>query len=347
MKIISTDEERKTITLKVESADDQWYLNQVIRPGTVVGSMSMRRLDNRDDMIRPDSAPRKKMYISIKVVGTEFQPFTDVFRIMGEIVDAPPEVMGHHSINLDIGETLDIYSDYLDPSDRDLIEEAVERESGHKGYIISLDDSQCSIFRLWDNGTEEIASFEKEGGGKMYSEGGSFDQFYSDIVNDFEPVYADMKPVVVIGPSFFKKSLAKKLRDSLNNRLGKVTILDASVGGKAGLKDLVKRRGELGEVLDKVRYLQEAELVDELMAHIARGTGAAYGYRDVERALDYGAADSVMISESVFRSEEGKKLIEKASETGAKIVIVSSGHEEGVMFEEIGGIGAILRFEIG
>lgn len=347
MKVVGRDIERRSIKLRVESSDDLWYLNQILRPGVIVGSMTMRKVDTREDMVRADSPPRKKMYISIRITGTEFQQFTDTFRIMGEIVEAPPEVMGHHSINLDVGETLDVYSETLEKRDLDLIDEAVRRDTGHKGYIISIDDSDCVIYRLWDNGVEEIADFGREGGGKRYSGGGSFDQFYSNIVEDFKPVYNDMAPLIIIGPSFFKKSLEKRLREGLGDRLGRVNIVDTSVGGRGALKDLVRRRGELGEVLDEVRYLQEAEMVDKLMKNIARGSGAAYGMDEVEKALNYGAVESLLICEGKYRTEDGERLMERAKETGSGVIVISSGHEEGRMFEEMGGVGAILRFEIG
>ena len=66
---------------------------------------------------------------------------------------------------------------------------------------------------------------------------------------------------------------------------------------------------------------------------------------DTVKALNYGAVDLLILSKTLDKhiAKELKKL---AVDTGAKIEIVSTETEEGKQFENLGGIGAILRFRI-
>jgi protein pelota len=81
------------------------------------------------------------------------------------------------------------------------------------------------------------------------------------------------------------------------------------------------------------------------MEGIGKGRGAAYGRSEVERALEAGAVEVLMISESAFREGWGRILMTRCKETGSKGMIISTSHEAGDMLRRIGGAGALLRYE--
>ncbi len=108
----------------------------------------------------------------------------------------------------------------------------------------------------------------------------------------------------------------------------------------------------------------------------------AYGLNEVLRALEIGSVDMVLISENLDKKEfelqcncgiqkkflksEEKAICEKCNQMmsilgekdiieafeervkqyGTKLEIISSETREGVQFEQLGGIGALLRYNI-
>jgi stalled ribosome rescue protein Dom34 len=71
----------------------------------------------------------------------------------------------------------------------------------------------------------------------------------------------------------------------------------------------------------------------------------AYGKEPVEKALSFGAVDTVLLSKKLDK-EEIKYFEKKAQETSAKVELISVDTEEGIQFYNLGGIGAMLRFKI-
>ena len=63
------------------------------------------------------------------------------------------------------------------------------------------------------------------------------------------------------------------------------------------------------------------------------------------KALEYGAVDLLILSRAINKTLM-RELIKIAENTGATFEIVSTETEEGEQFNNLGGIGAILRFRI-
>ena len=72
---------------------------------------------------------------------------------------------------------------------------------------------------------------------------------------------------------------------------------------------------------------------------------AYYKEKDVRKALQYGAVELLIVSKS-FDKKTAKELTELAENTGSKVEIVSTETTEGEQFNNLSGIGAILRFKI-
>ena len=59
-----------------------------------------------------------------------------------------------------------------------------------------------------------------------------------------------------------------------------------------------------------------------------------------------GAVETLLITDEVFRDGPGRELMSAASQIGSKVMVISSVHDQGSMFQKMGGIGALLRFEL-
>jgi len=346
MRILDRNDDRRQYKVRIDSLDDLWYLHQALSEGAIAGSYTYRKLEAKEDQIRADSQPRIRVYLRITVDTSEFHPFTDVLRVGGEVIEGPHEISGHHTFNVDVGTVLDLEIPPDDTEAVSMLEEAEKGELGTLALAVSIDDETADLFRLRDYGMERIGTIRAGSGGKWTGKGGGWEEFYREIADLISQNIGEDHVLILTGPGFFKESLAKVLREEGIVDPSSMHVIHSSSGGAAGLREALSRGESLAATLKDLRFVRENELLEELMARIGRGKGAAYGLHEVERALSMGAVEVLLISERMFREGTGRVLMGAATETGARTMITSISHELGEMLDKIGGVGALLRFEI-
>ena len=76
---------------------------------------------------------------------------------------------------------------------------------------------------------------------------------------------------------------------------------------------------------------------------------AMYGPGHVNAAHELGAIDTLLISDSLFRTSDPRirlkyeKLVDDVRTGGGTAFVLSSGHGSGVQLEQLSGLAAILR----
>jgi len=110
----------------------------------------------------------------------------------------------------------------------------------------------------------------------------------------------------------------------------------------------VIRRGAVERVGRESRLSRESEAVERLLEGISSEEGAAtYGPDAVERAVDLGAVELLMVTDDRLLGDEGwGDLLERGEERGGDYLVVSSEHEPGAKLDALGGVAALLRFRI-
>lgn len=79
---------------------------------------------------------------------------------------------------------------------------------------------------------------------------------------------------------------------------------------------------------------------------------AWYGPKEVAKAVEKGAVGTLLVSNSLFRSNnigERRKhvrMVEEVKKSGGETLVLSSIHESGVRLDGLGGIAAILTFPL-
>ncbi|MFO8051246.1 MAG: mRNA surveillance protein pelota [Thermoplasmatota archaeon] len=336
-----------SLRIRIETLDDLWYLHQLLDEGTIVGSHTFRKPESRDDMIRSDSQPRIRIYLKISMEESDFQPFTDALRIKGEIIEGPPDISGHHTINANIGSVLDIKKEKMTETDSKVLEEAC-KASGYTGVLaVSMDDETAEVYRFRDYGVERIAEIKAGQGGKMFGNDDKWPDYDERISEVLEREIGEDTLLLISGPGFFKEELAKYLREKGVIPSERTHLLNSSSGGLSGLKEsLASDKGMVSAVSD-IRFVRENQVMDELMVRIGRGSGATYGLREVKRALEMGAVETLLLTDTLFKDPEGKELMESTAKVSSSSMVISTSHEMGEMLEKLGGAGALLRFDIG
>jgi len=152
-----------------------------------------------------------------------------------------------------------------------------------------------------------------------------------------------LKGILVGGPIPTKDEFLAQ--GQLVTKLKEKVIAVKDIGGTSmhGLQELVER---CEDVLAEQEITKQKVILDQFFERLAKEPNkVAYGEAEVEDRLNRGAIDKLIISKTMSR--EKVKLLEKiAKESSAEIHIVTNETAQGVQFDNLGGVGGLLRFEI-
>jgi len=104
--------------------------------------------------------------------------------------------------------------------------------------------------------------------------------------------------------------------------------------------------GVLERIHQDVQLGNEVRLMDELLLRISKDLPVAYGRGEVQKAIDFGAVEELMVSDSLIRDEAIVHLLDRAELQNSRIVVLSSTFDPGAQLEALGGIAALLRYRI-
>ncbi|MFC7167027.1 Vms1/Ankzf1 family peptidyl-tRNA hydrolase [Halospeciosus flavus] len=134
--------------------------------------------------------------------------------------------------------------------------------------------------------------------------------------------------------------------DYLDYRLQDRVVGTHSVeyASEKGLRELVEKAADAGE-LDVHREARDA--LDRFFAALHdEDEPVAYGPEEVDRALDYGAVDTLLVSAALDVADV-RELEARTADEGGDCVVVPEEVDRGQQFREaFDGVGALLRFEI-
>ncbi len=152
-----------------------------------------------------------------------------------------------------------------------------------------------------------------------------------------------LKGILVGGPVPTKDEFLEtgQLTTALKDKV--IAVKDLGNTDASGLRDLVDL---CQEVLAEQEVTKQKKILDDFFYALAKEPEkVAYGDKDVEQRLTEGSAKILILSKSLPR-DKIKHFETLARQTSVEIHIVTSETPEGVQFENLGGIGALLRFAV-
>jgi len=153
----------------------------------------------------------------------------------------------------------------------------------------------------------------------------------------------EIEGIIVGGPGPTKEDFANG--EFMNNNIKKkiIGIKHLSYTGDFGLNELVEKSED---VLAKEDIIKEKKLVERFLTMLSvNAEKVAYGQGEVERAVEMGAVEVLLLSEDISDSKT-EELIEKMDKAGGDILIISTETREGRQLSDMGGFAAILRFAL-
>jgi len=153
----------------------------------------------------------------------------------------------------------------------------------------------------------------------------------------------NLSGILVGGPGPTKEDFLKEgnLVTALQNKV--LAVKDIGYADEHGLELLVECSGD---VLQEQEIIREKKILEKFFDMLGKERDkTAYGKEPVEKAMSFGAVDTLFLSKKLAKAEM-RELEKKALETSVKVELISDETEEGQQFLNLSGIGAILRFKI-
>lgn len=205
--------------------------------------------------------------------------------------------------------------------------------------VISIRTLESQVMGKTRAGGQSARRFERERERQKHE----FFQKVAAIANDGF-VDDDVVSGVVIGGTL---ATAKEFAsgDYLNHRIKDRILNTYSVeyGTIQGLNQLVEKAQS--QILD-AEHQEEREILDEFLSRLRDGDEVAYG-DEIEKAIEYGAVDTAIVSTEVSR-ERRDEIEDAVAQQGGRVCVISTETERGSQFAEtFNGVGALLRFAVG
>ena len=290
---------------------------------------------------------RRRVWLVVRSEQVEFHEFTRHVRVTGPIVEGPFDIGRHHTLDFVEGDEVSIVKESLPPAERALLDEGLASVGEPRILLASVDWGDSTIVRLRGRAIEPVADVHRTLAGKQYG-GTQADKdrgtYVEELVALLEKEVAEATVVIVAGPGFLKEQVAKRLLERVPGVQKKLKVYPTSESGRVGIDELL-RSGKAAESLAGTVAAEEADLVEKLVTALGGGKRAAVGKREVQEAVEGGAAETILVLEDLIRDATIAAALDRARQARARIFIVRADGSGGKRLAALGGIGALLRYD--
>jgi protein pelota len=343
MRISHFDRKTGEMKLALETLEDLWHLERVLRVGDRVEARTLRSVKFGDG-----KEEKKPVKIVLGVESVEFAEAANRLRVGGKIVSGSPEEfvqMGrYHTFDFEPGSKLKVIKQWKNYEVARL-EKAVTESKRPLVRIVVMDESDAATAILRGYGVSYGPSFSCSGSKREGNYEEKVRQYYGDVAS-----YISKHPekFIVAGPGFAKDGLKDFMKEKYPGELERVSFENCSTSERSGVTELLKR-GVVAKVAGEARLEEEERLIEEFMAHLHKEDGlVAYGIDEVAGAVGCKAVGKLMVlDESLRKDGRVEEVAEKAEKMRAEVVFFSSESDAGHKLKGFGGVAAILRFRIG
>ena len=171
-------------------------------------------------------------------------------------------------------------------------------------------------------------------------------EFYNRIAEymkeNFFPKLTELKGILVGGPGPTKYDFVEGgyITDQLKRKI--IAVKDLSYTDEFGLTELLEK---CEDVLANEEVVDEKRIMTEFFEKLAKSDLGVYGEQQTIDALQMGAIDKLLLSESLD-DEKIEFFEEEAGKVGTTVKLISTETREGAQLRDIGKIAGILRFKI-
>jgi Predicted RNA-binding proteins len=215
--------------------------------------------------------------------------------------------------------------------------------------IVVLEDDTATLGLMRQFGIEYYGPIKGNVSGKRIIDKNrqkNIVQFYEKVIESIEK-FDSIQNIIIAGPGFVKNDFYDYIKDK-HKDLAKISIVEATgSGGRNGISEVLKK-GTVEKLTSENRVALEMGAVDKLLTEIAKNSSkVVYGLKETKNAINLGAVSELLILDTKIASENMGEEMDLVENMKGEVMVISSEHEGGKQLESLGGMAAILRYEIG
>ncbi|MBW2963543.1 mRNA surveillance protein pelota [Candidatus Woesearchaeota archaeon] len=351
MKIIHSDFKKGIAKIKVETLDDLWYLSHLIDPQDLISGKTLRKIKKTGQEERTQKVTRKPVFLKIQVDKIDFSPYNNVLRAGGKIIEGPDDLPkgSHHTFNLEEGTQVTIQKQKWLSYQKQKLQEATQKKFL---FLICIFDREDAFIALSKHYGHQILIELHGEVPKKETRALTKDTFYHDLIKALGEYNQRYQPenIILASPAFYKEDLLKLITEE---KLKKKIVLATCSSAKESALSEVLKRPELQQALKNSHLAEETKLVEEILTQISKNNLAAYGIREVKKAVEAGAVEKLLVLDALIQEYRAKEkyerldyLMKTTDQTKGTVHIISSEHEGGQKLKGLGGIAALLRYKL-
>ena len=341
--------------LRIESDDDLWVLARLASTGRHLAMLGERRdTTTAESGSRAKAAERKKMWIELRILNTEYQSYSDILRVHGIIEQAPIDIGSHHTHLIEIGDEIELISMVPFPAfDSSLLKDAVDSSNKSNVSVVVVENDEIILFEITSRGLREGATWTMRGGGKrgdVRTSESVAQSFQKQVAKEILAATSTELPMILCGPGHAREKLRTVILEIEPER--NLRLIGTSMAGRAGANEVI-REGLANEFLEDHAINKEIQLLEEVWKRISSNGAVAYGEQALVRAMSEGAIETLLIAIDLLRDEETQlddKLlrdwVQGLDAIGGQLIQCSTDHDAGEQLLGLGGVVALLRYKM-
>jgi protein pelota len=345
----------KAIYIIPEDSDDLFTLRRIINTDDIVASDTTRVIKFEKEYSRPDRE-RVKIRVSVKVEKIGLDESIDRLRIAGTIIESNNSLVPkgtYHSVIVQIGNNI-----VVDKGKRwkDLDLKLLKSDVAGSFIIVAIDTKEAGIAKITGTHLEIIPNIYSGQSGKYYAHAAKnnphIEVFFEEIYHSLHNIVHEdgNYRLIVFGPGETKRRFYNFIMDKKSTFKNKSTVIDGvDVAGEDGIMVFL-RSPSLKEALGSSKISIVSSILDNIMLQVNRGEEKyVMGFPEVSAAIKMKSVDSIVFSDSIFKDlkeQEIINLLNIAETYGANVYAVDSSTDIGLRVSALGGIIALLRYQI-
>ncbi|CAG4911621.1 unnamed protein product [Colias eurytheme] len=354
-----------SIALIPEESEDMWHAYNLIAEGDSVTASTVRKVQN-ESSTGSSTSSRVRTTLTISVENIDFDTQACVLRLKGRnIVENQYVKMGaYHTLDLELNRKFHLKKLQWDSIALERVDMACDPATSADVAAVVMQEGLAHVCLITSSMTLvrskiDVTIPRKRKGFVQQHEKG-LAKFYEAVMQgilrhiDFSVV----KCIIVASPGFVKDQFYDYMMQQAvktDNKLlienkSKFLLVKASSGFKHSLKEVLQEPSVVAKISD-TKAASEVKLLESFYTMLQLEPNKAfYGKKDVLRANEALAIETLMISDKLFRCQDIQKrkeyvtLVDSARENGADVRIFSSMHVSGEQLDQLTGVAAILRF---
>lgn len=356
-----------SIKLLPESADDLWHSYNLLYPKTDRVSCSTLRKVKNTSVTGSITTKILRIKLTICADKVDFDSESIQLRISGRntVESKYIRIGAYHTLTVELGRSFTIEKKCWDQIFLDRIDEAcnLERQADICGLVMQPGLAHLCLITGSITITKakiEMTIPKKRSSSLNYNKKlmKFFDIMYYSILQQVD--LNKVKCVVCASPGYIKydfynyvieQSIKRQDRPFILNK-GKFVVCRTSSGHKHALQEAFANPFIYSRI-NETKFAKEIKALNIFMRMIDREPDRAYyGYKDVVKANNQLAVQTLLVIDDLFLSSDPQmrkeyvSLVESVRRNGGEVFMFSIMHVSGKLLQQVSGIAAILRYPI-